>query len=74
MMPSLVVSLTRAGTTDALLAKHGSSGIASAIIQIPELPTLSPEHTKLSYDVLGTCTITNKTASKWRKRAQNIVT
>ena len=74
MIRSVVVSLTRAGATDALLAKHGSNGTASAIIQIPEVPALSPEHTKLLYDVLGTCTITNKIASEWRKRPQNIAT
>ena len=72
MIRSVVVSLTRAGATDISLAKHGSNGTASAIIQIPEVPALSPEHTKLSYDVLGTCSINNKTVSEWRKRAQNI--
>jgi hypothetical protein len=48
------MSLFSAGAKDALFAKHSSNGTALAIIQIPEVPALSPGHTKLSHDVLGT--------------------
>ena len=48
------MSLSSAGATDALLAKHSSNGTALAIIQLPEVPALSPRHKRRSHDVLGT--------------------
>jgi len=46
------MSLHSVGATDALLAKHVPPGTALAIIQMPDVPALSPGRRRLSHDVI----------------------
>lgn len=46
------MSLHSVGAADALLAKHGSAGTALAVIQMPDVPAVSPGRRRLTHDVI----------------------
>ncbi len=47
------MSLSSSGAADALLARHSATSTALAIIQMPEVPAISPGRKRISHDVVG---------------------